>query len=86
MTRPGVTNRKTGATANPEADEARLLMLAFQRGEDDAFDQLVNMCQRDVFALASRSGLPLAEAEDLAQEVFLRVYRSRRTYRPEARF
>lgn len=61
-------------------------MLAFQAGDDAAFDELVRRCKRDVFALGYRYGLTPADADDLAQEVFVRVYRSRETYRPSARF
>jgi RNA polymerase sigma-70 factor (ECF subfamily) len=70
----------------PEADPARDLMLAFQRGDDRAFDRLVESCKRDVFALAFRYGLDESRAEDIAQETFLRVWRARASYQPTARF
>ncbi len=61
-------------------------MLAFQAGDVSAFDRLVPMCKRAIFSLAYRYGLSPGDADDLAQEVFLRVYRARAKYRPEARF
>lgn len=67
-------------------DPARELMIAFQRGDDAAFERLVETCKRDVFALAFRYGLDEARAEDVAQETFVRVWRSRASYQPAARF
>lgn len=61
-------------------------MLRFQGGDKAAFEQLVSRCKRDVFAVAYRYGLRSHDADDLAQEVFLRVYRARESYRPDARF
>jgi RNA polymerase sigma-70 factor, ECF subfamily len=69
-----------------EGDPARDLMLAFQAGEDAAFDRLVSLVKADVFALAYRYGLDTARADDLAQETFVRVWKARRTYQPTARF
>ncbi|HVY61231.1 MAG TPA: sigma-70 family RNA polymerase sigma factor, partial [Planctomycetota bacterium] len=69
-----------------EGDPARDLMVAFQRGDAGAFDRLVAACKRDVFALAYRYGLDEARAEDIAQETFLRVWKSRDSYQPSARF
>jgi RNA polymerase sigma-70 factor (ECF subfamily) len=70
----------------PDEDRPRELMLAFQAGDEAAFDALVELTKRDVFALAYRYGLDSARADDLAQETFLRVWRSRRTYQPTAKF
>ena len=67
-------------------DRGRDLMLAFQRGNDAAFDALVDHAKREVFALAYRYGLDAARADDLSQEVFLRVWKSRATYKPSAPF
>ncbi|MHC4831558.1 MAG: RNA polymerase sigma factor [Planctomycetota bacterium] len=61
-------------------------MLRFQAGDDAAFDRLVEVTKRDIFSLGYRYGLTRQDADDLAQEVFLRVYKARGKYRPEARF
>jgi len=61
-------------------------MLAFQRGDDGAFNQLVTRFQSRIVSLAYRYLGSSADAEDLAQEVFLRVYRAREKYEPRARF
>jgi len=62
------------------------LMLAFQRGDESAFRGLVERNHARVIGLVYRFVGSMSEAEDLAQEVFLRVYRARQTYRPTAKF
>jgi RNA polymerase sigma-70 factor (ECF subfamily) len=62
------------------------LMLRVRADEPGAFEELVELYQnRLVAVLHHLLGNP-EEAEDLAQEVFLRVYRSRSRYRPRAKF
>jgi RNA polymerase sigma-70 factor (ECF subfamily) len=69
-----------------ESDPDVRTMLRFQRGDDRAFDELVLRHQRSVVNLTYRYVCDPGAAEDLAQEVFLRVYNARATYRPEAKF
>ncbi len=61
-------------------------MLRYQRGDERAFDQLVESYSPRVFALLTRFVGASENREDLVQEVFLRVIRARADYRPEARF
>lgn len=61
-------------------------MLAFQAGDESAFDRLVEQYSGQVFSLFTRFLGPIAEREDLVQEVFLRVLRSRERYAATARF
>ena len=61
-------------------------MLAYQRGDESAFDRLVEAFSGQVYALLTRFLGPVSEREDLVQEAFLRVIRARQTYRPTARF
>lgn len=61
-------------------------MLRYQRGEEQAFDLLVESYSPRVFALLTRFLGPTESREDMVQEVFLRVIRARADYRPEARF
>ncbi len=61
-------------------------MLAFQAGDEAAFEALVASYQGHVFSLLRRILGPAAVVEDLAQEVFVRVWRVRERYRPEGRF
>ena len=61
-------------------------MLAYQRGDESAFDRLVEAFSGQVYALLTRFLGPVSEREDLVQEAFLRVIRARKSYRPTARF
>lgn len=61
-------------------------MLAYQRGDESAFDQLVETYSGQVFALLTRFLGARPGREDLVQEVFLRVIRARERYEPTARF
>lgn len=61
-------------------------MLELQAGDPAAFDRIVHEYQHVVHNLAYRFTGQRDAAEDLAQEVFLRVYRAKDRYRPEARF
>ena len=59
---------------------------AAQDGDRAAFDELVDAHGRAVLAFLRRLTGSSTDAEDLAQEVFLRIYRSAKQYRPEAKF
>lgn len=55
--------------------------------DEEAFRVLVERHQDRIFGLVARMmGGPGPEAEEVAQDVFLRVWRSAATYRPEGRF
>jgi RNA polymerase sigma-70 factor (ECF subfamily) len=69
-----------------ELDPGVAWMLRYQRGEERAFDLLVQGYSARIFALLTRFLGPVEGREDLLQEVFLRVIRARDDYRPEARF
>jgi RNA polymerase sigma-70 factor (ECF subfamily) len=62
------------------------LMLRFQRGDTLAFQELVERNHSRVIGLVYRFVTDSADAEDLAQEVFLRIYRARKSYKPTAKF
>ena len=68
--------------ADPSAD----LMERVQRGDATAFEDLILLWQDRLVTLLWHQTGDHALAEDLAQETFLRVYRSRASYRPTARF
>lgn len=61
-------------------------MLAFQGGDDGAFEALVEQYQGAAFSMLRRVLGPGQPVEDLAQEAFLRVWRARERYRPMGRF
>jgi RNA polymerase sigma-70 factor (ECF subfamily) len=62
------------------------VMLELKAGNMDAFDVLLGKYRKPIMHFMFRMVHNQAVAEELAQEVFLRVYRSRETYRAEARF
>src|SRR5580692_2707068 len=62
------------------------LMIAVQRDDASSFSELLNRNRNLVVNYLSRMVVNRAIAEELAQDVFIRVYRSRRTYEPTAKF
>jgi RNA polymerase sigma-70 factor (ECF subfamily) len=62
------------------------LMLGVRADEPGAFEQLVERYQERLVAIMHHLVGNAEEAEDLAQEVFLRIYRARKKYRPRAKF
>ena len=67
------------------SDDAAI-MLELKAGNMVAFDFLMQKYRKPIIGFMYRMTRNQAVAEELAQEVFLRVYRSRETYRAEARF
>src|SRR5262249_18263423 len=62
------------------------LMLRVRQGDGAAFTELVGRYWERIFGHFCRRLGDRQEAEDLTQDVFLRVYRSRQRYEPRARF
>lgn len=62
------------------------VMLRVRADEAGAFEELVDRFQHRLLAVMRHLCGSADEAEDLAQEVFLRVYRSRKDYHPQAKF
>jgi len=62
------------------------IMLRVKAGDETAFSYLVEKYRRAMVSFMYRMCHNQAAAEDLAQEVFLRVYRSRSSYEPAAKF
>jgi RNA polymerase sigma-70 factor (ECF subfamily) len=69
---------------DPASDAAVMLRVA--AGDESAFDYLVQKYHRAMIHFLFRMVHNEAIAEEMAQEVFLRVYRSRESYRAEAKF
>ncbi|WP_457577830.1 RNA polymerase sigma factor [Desulfomarina sp.] len=61
-------------------------MLQVKKGDLDAFDRLITRYRDPVVNTLCRITGTRDGAEDLAQEVFLRVFRARKTYKPRAKF
>lgn len=68
-----------------QLDDATI-MLKLSHGNMAGFDFLIQKYRKPIVHFMYRMVHNQAVAEELAQEVFLRVYRSRETYRAEARF
>ena len=73
---------------NPAVDESSdaAIMLRVAAGDEAGFNYLVGKYNRAMINFLYRMVHNQAVAEELAQEVFLRVYRSRESYRAEAKF
>lgn len=61
-------------------------MVRVSLGDDRAFERLVELYRKPVIQTAYRYLGDADLAEDLAQEVFLKIYRARKRYKPIARF
>lgn len=72
----------TPYTSDPDVQ----LMLRVKDGDEDAFTQLVAAYQDRLVSVFFHLLRNQETAEDLAQEVFLRVYRVRERYQPTAKF
>jgi RNA polymerase sigma-70 factor (ECF subfamily) len=78
--------RKAPVARRKEVDPGVVLMLRVQRDEAGAFEELVEQFWTRVFGRFYRWLADRQEAEDLAQDVFLRLYRARKRYQPRAKF
>jgi RNA polymerase sigma-70 factor (ECF subfamily) len=80
---------RSGASSQPpvaqDSDELQLIERAVA-GDERAFAELVTRYQTAVYNLAYRMLGDAGEAEDAAQEVFLRIYRRLATYDADHRF
>jgi RNA polymerase sigma-70 factor (ECF subfamily) len=81
-----VSEPAVGEAHDWSADPGVELMLRAQAGEVEAFEQLVLAYQGAAFGMLRRILGPREPVEDLAQEAFLRIWRSRERFRPEGRF
>jgi RNA polymerase sigma-70 factor (ECF subfamily) len=72
--------------AAPALDLDAQLMLRVKDGDEDSFRVLLEKHRNPVIHFMYRMVQERAVAEELSQEVFLRVYRSRSSYEPTARF
>ena len=82
--RPGSSLQSAFVSAEGFTDAE--VMLRVKAGDESAFDFLVQKYRRPLVSFMYRMARNTAAAEDLAQEVFLRVYRSRQTYEASAKF
>jgi len=81
-----VSNSLPSALPGAEGTSDAEVMLRVKAGDQPAFDYLVQKYRRPLVSFMYRMARNAAVAEDLAQEVFLRVYRSRGSYEASAKF
>src|SRR5262249_14428341 len=81
----GGLNGVAEAPVEPLDEDARL-MLAFRSGDAAAFEALFRRWSAPLLRYLERMLRDATAAEDLVQEVFLRVHRARERYAAEARF
>jgi len=74
------------AVIQPDESSDAAVMLRVAAGDEAGFNYLVQRYHRAMIHFLFRMVRNQAIAEELAQEVFLRVYRSRESYRAEAKF
>ena len=66
-------------------DEDVQLMLKFKTGDNSSFEAILDKYHSPLINFFYRFVGDKIEAEDLAQEAFLRIYRSRHNYKPKAK-
>jgi RNA polymerase sigma-70 factor (ECF subfamily) len=81
-----VSTSLPSALAGAEGTSDAEVMLRVKAGDQPAFNYLVQKYRRPLVSFMYRMARNAAVAEDLAQEVFLRVYRSRESYEASAKF
>ncbi|MGV3773489.1 MAG: RNA polymerase sigma factor [Verrucomicrobiales bacterium] len=69
-----------------EMDPDAALMLRVKQGDTAAFEELVEKYKQPITNLLYRNLRDATEAEDLAQNVFIQVYKSADRYRADAKF
>ncbi len=80
-----VPQTNSGATMPDSVSDAEVMLLV-KTGDESAFIYLVQKYRRQMVGFMYRMCHNPATAEELAQEVFLRVYRSRASYEASAKF
>ncbi|MGA2327624.1 MAG: sigma-70 family RNA polymerase sigma factor [Bryobacteraceae bacterium] len=83
-----MTREATAATDESPAPgvEEAVLIRAAQKGDEDAFEQLVHAYDRGVLRLAMNLLRSIEDAYDVYQETFLRVYKNLHLFRFDCSF
>src|SRR6202163_1963410 len=68
-----------------DAEDVRLMRLV-SRGDTSAFEELIERHQALVAGTVARMLSSNSDVEDIAQQVFIRVWKSARRYVPRAKF
>jgi RNA polymerase sigma factor (sigma-70 family) len=78
-------DRGNRGRSEDDADDVRLMRLV-GRGDTGAFEELIEKHQALVAGTVARMLGSNSEVEDIAQQVFIRVWKSARRYVPRAKF
>ena len=78
-------HRANGGKSEEDADDLRLMRLVSE-GDTGAFEELVEKHQALVAGTIGRMLGSNSDVEDIAQQVFIRVWKSARRYVPRAKF
>lgn len=79
----------TEPPSNPERENARdveLMREVQATGSHQAFQELIERHQNAVIGTVAKMLGNASEAEDIAQQVFLRLWKARKRYQPSAKF
>jgi RNA polymerase sigma-70 factor (ECF subfamily) len=79
------TSTQVDSNATPD-DVSALLMLRVKEGDVKAFEKLVELHQSAIIGTVARMLNNVDDAHDIAQQVFLRVWKSAPRYEPTAKF
>lgn len=74
------------STASAEGSLDHLLMQRIGKGDEDAFVQLIERHQNMVVGTVAKMLGNASEAEDISQQVFLRIWKHAKRYKPTAKF
>ena len=66
----------------PDAIRLQALMVSYQAGDLDAFDQLYGLLAPSIRGFLRRRAATPEQIDDLVQETFLQIHRARHTYDP----
>lgn len=84
---PDWTPPQANTAMEPSGDEENVrLMMRVRDGDMKAFECLVELNQRAVIGTVAKMLNNLDDAHDIAQQVFVRVWRSAGRYEPSAKF
>lgn len=86
ITPPDSTPAFADEVEDSSDQESVRLMLRVKEGDERAFEKLVEMHQRAIVGTVYRMLNSLDDAHDVAQQVFIRVWRSAPRYEPTAKF
>lgn len=78
-------NPQTEGRSDEDAEDVRLMSLV-SRGDTGAFERLIERHQSLVAGTVARMLGSNSDVEDIAQQVFIRVWKSARRYVPRAKF